>query len=169
MSEITKNRALSVLLIMIGSVFILGCMGHDKGNNERYVFVQDTLQNGLVLVKGVMINGKKEGLWNEYYNDGSLMSISIYTNDELNGPYIFYRENGWVYSIEQYKNGLKEGKWVEYFEYPNSIASIRYYSEGKKVGVWENFDYLGRLMLKVRYGPNEEEEILEDNQLPVPE
>lgn len=167
MSSNTRNKEYTAGLLLIGILLFSGCNRHERKQDE-HIFVQDTLKNGLVLVKGVMINNKKEGLWNEYNNDGTLMSAKCYINDTLNGRYIFYGEYGWVFSVGQYKDNFKEGEWFSYYEYPNSIATKEHYSKGKKVGEWEDYDEHGNIRLRVRYGSNEEEEILEDNRIPPP-
>lgn len=170
MSEIIKSSIPIAWLFLILSLLFWGCTGYDDSNNERYVFVQDTLQNGLILVKGVLINGKKVGLWNEYNSDGTLFTTACYHEGKLNGRFVSYREYGWIFTVGQYKNDLEEGEWITYNTFPKDILSRRNYSNGRKVGIWEDYDdQTGKLKLKVRYGPNEEEEILEDNRLPVPE
>ena len=148
--------------------FLFGCDNSNKKIGE-YVFVQDTLKNGLILVKGVMINKKKEGLWNEYNNDGTLFTTECYEGNKLNGQYVTYREYGWIFTIGQYKADLKEGEWITFNKYPSDTLFKRYYFKGKKVGIWEEYDdHNGRLKLKVRYGVNEKEEILYDNRIPPP-
>jgi TonB family protein len=54
-----------------------------------------------------------------------------------------------------YKNGLKDSIWTEYQWSGKNKKSIGTYSEDKKVGTWEFYDYKGELEQKYDYTKNE--------------
>lgn len=139
-----------------------------EGKPPEVSFVYDTLSTDRTLISGMMINGRKYGVWHSYYENGQIMSFETYVNDTLNGPRIAYREENNIGSISQYKNGLEDGEWRLYYWYPDRVAWKRYFSNGKKVGVWESYYDDGRLKLRVEYDENENEKVLVDNTIPIP-
>ena len=66
--------------------------------------------------KGKLKNGKREGLWVFYWDNGQLNSKGTYKNGKEEGPWVEYHENGQLNSKVTYKNGKEEGPWVWYNE-----------------------------------------------------
>jgi len=61
-------------------------------------------------------NGKQNGPWEYYREDGTLEGKVTYKNDEANGKYESYFENGkTLYSDGTYVNGKKNGIEKEYY------------------------------------------------------
>jgi antitoxin component YwqK of YwqJK toxin-antitoxin module len=52
-------------------------------------------------------NGKKEGVYKEYYEDGELLSEVNYINGKKNGIYNSYYDNGQLSSEINYIDGKK--------------------------------------------------------------
>jgi len=72
--------------------------------------------NGQVWRKGIIKNGKDEGLWEWYYENGQLGYKGHYKDDEAEGPWVRYHQNGQLESKGDYKNGQEEGAWVFFNE-----------------------------------------------------
>lgn len=115
----------------------------------------------------------KDGYTIEYYKSSGLKKAEgLYQNEKREGRWKFYRNNkskrpdNIPYVTGEYKNGIKDGKWVYkypqdpsyYFEgfYSNDTMSGRWsyftdnrpravgsYHNGMKNGVWLQFDDLG--------------------------
>ena len=51
-------------------------------------------ENGRLTYKGAYKNGKREGPWVGYYENGQLMYKGAYKNGRLDGPRVWYREDG---------------------------------------------------------------------------
>jgi antitoxin component YwqK of YwqJK toxin-antitoxin module len=64
--------------------------------------------------KGLIRNGKKEGLWITFFSDGRALSKAYFKNGILNGPFESYQGNGDVRTIGNYKDGKRSGDWVTY-------------------------------------------------------
>lgn len=157
-----KNK----LTVLVPICLFLSCSTNSPKDNKA---VLDTLKNGNVVILGVLDGDKKVGLWNTYDEiTGRLMATECYKNNLLEGPYIFYSEDGTVFDVGQFKDSLRTGVWQSYYSYPNKLASKGMFVKDKKVGIWEHFDLRGGIELKVEYGQNEEEKILIDNRMPVP-
>ncbi|WP_276169071.1 toxin-antitoxin system YwqK family antitoxin [Zobellia alginiliquefaciens] len=80
-------------------------------------------------------NGKGE----TYSQDGSVLNTYAYKNGEPDGEWIYRNEHG-VYQIENYNEGLKEGKWVQTSRnYNGAVTSttIEYYKNNDPTGTWE--------------------------------
>jgi antitoxin component YwqK of YwqJK toxin-antitoxin module len=63
--------------------------------------------------KGSFKNGKREGAFINYHQNGQLSSKGNYTNDKQEGDWVRYHDNGQLdYTGNYNKNGKKEGEWV---------------------------------------------------------
>ena len=85
--------------------------------------------------QGTFKNGKKEGPWVEYWDNGRLQSRIFYKNGEKKGPSVFYFDDGQLWGKGDFKNGEMEGPWVEY----NDNGQLLYegnYKNGKREGPW---------------------------------
>lgn len=152
--------------------------GHKDGKWEIYynngklkldgIYKNDNKEG---IVKEYYESGKLKALWNfkknkydgrgaVYYENGKLAQEVLFKNDKrltTNGQYFdgqdkLFFENGKLWLVENYKNGLLEGKYEEYFEdgklkkestYKNGKLiglSIEYYAQGKQKSVIEHRD-----------------------------
>jgi len=72
----------------------------DQGNKRGYWKFNDfDIIRGVVPVDGNYVNDKKEGIWNEYYDNGELMTKGNYTNDKKDGVWEFYFLGVLIYNI----------------------------------------------------------------------
>ena len=63
---------------------------------------------------GLIKNGKKEGSWVKYHDNGELSSKGEYKNGKREGSWISWWFNGQLDSKGDYKNGKREGSWIWY-------------------------------------------------------
>ena len=68
------------------------------------------------LRNGSIKNGKAEGEWTHYYENGQLFVKGNWKNGKTEGVFVTYWENGQLMTKGNYKNGKKDGLWVYYFE-----------------------------------------------------
>jgi antitoxin component YwqK of YwqJK toxin-antitoxin module len=81
--------------------------------------------DGAKAMEGPLLNNKREGLWQSWYEDGSLWSEGTY------------------------RNGKRHGRAVVF--YPNGKTMLEgMYEEDKRVGLWRSYDEDGRLINEVR-------------------
>jgi antitoxin component YwqK of YwqJK toxin-antitoxin module len=66
------------------------------------------------LEQGSFKNGKRDGAWVNYYDNGGLMDKGNYKNGKAEGASVGYYENGQLMWKGNYKNGKREGAWVSY-------------------------------------------------------
>ena len=84
------------------------------------------------LENGNFRNGKHEGLWIQYHENGQLRRKSNFKDGKLEGLYELYHENGQLSNKVNYKDDKKEGLW-EYFNKDGTIKNTRNYKDGKVV------------------------------------
>jgi antitoxin component YwqK of YwqJK toxin-antitoxin module len=84
-------------------------------------------------------DGRKRGIWCDFFTNGQLYFKGDYVNDEMVGYWEFYYTDGKLQSKGLYKNGLKEGEWKYYHNYDNGKLWYKdYYVNGKKRGDFIN-------------------------------
>jgi antitoxin component YwqK of YwqJK toxin-antitoxin module len=84
-------------------------------------------ESGVIKIRGMMQNGKREGLWKSWYSNGSPWSETTFHEGIKNGPTTTWYEN--------------EKKRYEGF-YTNDVES----------GVWKFWDEKGKLVSSQDYG-----------------
>ncbi|CAM4172988.1 toxin-antitoxin system YwqK family antitoxin [Flavobacterium antarcticum] len=111
--------------------------------------IEDTVQNGIVKnlfrstskieSEGQLLNGKKEGLWKFYYENGVLESKSFYKNNMKSGITEKYSAEGEITEKGTYINDVLNGKLVKYIG--GIKDKIFEYKNGKKNGKYIGYDY----------------------------
>lgn len=66
--------------------------------------------------KGEKKDGKREGVWKCYYDDGKLQSEGGYVADQKEGIWKIYHSNGQLAGVGPYVKGAEKGKWTFYDE-----------------------------------------------------
>lgn len=125
---------------------------------------------------GKIVNGKKEGVWRVYNEDGSLKIKGKYVNNKKEGIWTKYEGGGKIKEkykagkkIKEYlignltdvgeydEEGDKEGIWKEYYR-KGKIKSIGNYYIGEKVGNWKEYYENGNLKYLEEYDENGDKE-----------
>jgi antitoxin component YwqK of YwqJK toxin-antitoxin module len=90
--------------------------------------------NGQVYDLRQMENGKENGVWEKFYQNGEPMLKGVVKDDKLEGSFLRYFPDGSIEEKGQYKNDLKTGEW-EYYTEDGKKHTITY-----KNGKAENAD-----------------------------
>ena len=96
-------------------------------------------ENGQLRYKGEFKNGEREGPWIGYLKNGQLSYKGVFKNDEPAGPWIGYLKNGQLSYKGVFKNGEREGTWVGYY----GNGQLQYkgeYKNGFREGTWVFFN-----------------------------
>lgn len=111
------------------------------------------IQNGEVFSEGDYDQGKKTGVWKEYYQ-GKLLKSETYKDGEKHGPYVEYQRNGILQRRGTYyrqidvdgevKNNIQDGKIERYYN-NGQLENLEFYKMGKRHGKFESFKQDGRL------------------------
>lgn len=91
-----------------------------------------------------MVNGEavKEGPFWLYRPDGPLMMKGEYHDGKQNGEWTLWYDNGQKASIDHYKNGLQDGEHIGWYT-NGKISAMGQYKDGKREGVWKRWDAQG--------------------------
>ena len=87
-------------------------------------------------------DGKAEGPYVSYHDNGELSSKGAYKNGERDGPWVTYHISGKLMIKETLKNGEKDGPW-EYYFVNGRLREKGTYKNGKREGVWVDYDKNG--------------------------
>jgi len=66
------------------------------------------------LSKGTFKNGKIDGNWIGYYDNGQLNYKTTFNKLKMEGASVHYHKNGQLWSKGNFKYGEREGAWVDY-------------------------------------------------------
>ncbi len=94
---------------------------------EEKVFYPKT---GKLFQTTYFADGKKEGLWKQFYADGFLKTDGNHKNDTLVGKVIYYHPNGKKNLEGNYVKGLRHGEFFVYDE-NGKLAETLHYKMGK--------------------------------------
>lgn len=90
--------------------------------NEIYYY-----ENGQIKKQGNILRDKKNDLWVEFFEDGSIKTKTNYNQRELHGFYLNYYESGQIKKQGTYWNNEKESVWSEFFEDGTVKSEINYH------------------------------------------
>ena len=138
------TRKLVVLLLLV-FLFPVVSMGETVDRTELvtrdnlyYEKFTDVAFTGTVTGKeqGEVVEGKKVGVWLNFYESGQLYSRSIYSEPNVySGEYSEYYENGCLRVKGQYVDNNRDGLFGMFHE--NCKVQIAgKFDKGKKVGEW---------------------------------
>ena len=80
---------------------------------KKEVLIKETTyyQSGKKKMEGTFKNGKRDGLWQAWFPDGTLWSEGEYKEGEEMGSKTVYYENGKKFFSGNIKNGQRTGEW----------------------------------------------------------
>lgn len=115
-------------------------------------------ENGWLRYEGIIdMNGKRQGLWKEYYQTGELRSKGKYVNSNPVGEWKFYFQDKSIEIIGNYDNkGRKSGEWI-WFYITGDTMMIENYTDGELDGEFIEFDEDGRIVSQGTFVEGSEE------------
>ena len=101
--------------------------------------------NGQLRSQGFLKNGRPEGYWEDFNEDGTYFSKGNYKDGKPNGNFQFYHENGVLEEEGIFVLGIKEGNWKTYWDNGN-LKRIGDWKKGKANGLFKFFNYHQKLL-----------------------
>ena len=95
--------------------------------------------------KGVLKNGKQEGEWFFYYNNGQLDAKGNFKNGKLEGEWVEFYVDGQLKFKGNYKNSKREGAWISYHK-NGQLKFKGNFKNFKREGEWVGYNLNGRVM-----------------------
>jgi len=126
----------------------------EKGNEDASFETEDTYEanllpdgpfesfypNGNIKAKGMVLSGKREGVWTSYHLNGNKQSENEYTAGILNGKTVTIFENGQIMYIGYYLDGEYDGQWFFYTK-EGELSKEIIYNKGEVVQITEGKDF----------------------------
>ena len=101
-----------------------------------------------------MVNGLKNGLYQEWYTDGKPKSKGKYLNEIKDDKWTWWYENGQKLKEETYKGGKEDRSWTTW--YKNGQKKFEGISkDGKRDGLWTDWDENGKKLKEETYKDGE--------------
>ena len=116
-------------------------------------YVVDYFMNGSKQMEGLSKYPGKDmfiGPITWYYENGKIFQIAYYENGIQNGNRKVYYENGKLKTDSNYLKGRLDGKWKTFYENGN-IEETGSYVNGQKEGHWETYYINGKLFKSGKY------------------
>ena len=112
---------------------------------------QEYYPDGSLLRSANYSNGVLNGMEEKYFNNGQLQESINYIQGNFNGKRMVYWTNGILKEQNSFKNGVLGGDNFYYFSDGKLRKSLKFDSNGKRNGLWEDFHPNGQLKLRVNY------------------
>jgi uncharacterized protein len=125
-----------------------------QGNiKQAYIF-----KTGIIVGQGIVdAEGKKQGAWKEFYEDGELYGEGIYKDNKRQEEWKFYYKGGQVEQIGKYNAaGKPDGLWKWYFENGN-IKREEILADGISNGEMKELSDSGKIIVKGNFINGEED------------
>jgi antitoxin component YwqK of YwqJK toxin-antitoxin module len=92
-------------------------------NNGEYI---QYYKNGVTKMRGIMKNGKRDGLWKSFYENGSPWSETTFKDGKKDGKTTTWYENEQKRYEGFYTNDAESGKWISWDEKGKVILEKTY-------------------------------------------
>lgn len=145
-----KKKSTGILIVAVLAAVLSNCNQCDKSVSTGTYERVERYETGQVSRKFRLVNGMKEGLMTDYYNDGKLMAERQFQHDKQHGKTLVYYPNGAIKEVQYYDRGIRYGGDTLFYE-NGSIQFVTTFLEGKKNGYMRKWDTLGNLIYEARY------------------
>ena len=99
---------------------------------------------------GKIVNGKREGEWTRWYENGRIRWRGNFKNGKDEGTYEKYYSNGQLQQKGWYQNGFREN--IQLMYHRNGQLSVKgYFKNNREIGRWEFYNEDGTLAEVKRY------------------
>jgi len=109
--------------------------GLTDAQNKKQGFWQEFYEDGSIKAEGEYLDDLKIKTWNYSYPSGSKEQSGNYVNGKPSGKWLWFYENGDLLREEEYRNGLEDGFAIEYAQNGDTL-SFGEYLDGEKEGKW---------------------------------
>jgi antitoxin component YwqK of YwqJK toxin-antitoxin module len=108
---------------LLFGLFFSACNDLLKGDGIKIIHFPNS---EIICQKISYQNGKKNGIFLEYYRNGNLKYKKKYKNDQLIDTACFYHKNGNLSQLQILKDGLKVGCWKKFNENGNVFSELNF-------------------------------------------
>ncbi|MFL9834512.1 toxin-antitoxin system YwqK family antitoxin [Chryseobacterium terrae] len=106
-------------------------------------------ENGKIVTRGTLLNGKSTGLWTFFYfHSGKIYETGVLIDNKREGFWKRYYESGEIFLAGKYINDKQDGVWKLFYD-DGKTKSIWYYKDGRNIGLFQTLDPQGK---QIEYG-----------------
>jgi antitoxin component YwqK of YwqJK toxin-antitoxin module/Tfp pilus assembly protein PilF len=127
-----------------------GHLIYDVLQEDTTFYYKRFFADGILKEEGLIINGKRNGLWKSYNPIGSLLEEREYLNNMSHGKVRSYYSNGQIQMTYECDSNYIEGVFVEYSKQGN-ILRIGGFKKGEWHGIWKSYFENGVVMKESFY------------------
>ncbi|MCD4676400.1 MAG: hypothetical protein K8S18_10455, partial [Desulfobacula sp.] len=105
-------------------------VGIHREYNKEGVIIHSFIYNneGLKMSEGIVNEeGRRNGKWKNYYNDGKIKETGSYLDNRKSGTWKFYNNNGNSVQTGESRNGRVDGRWQWYYPDGSILREEEYY------------------------------------------
>ncbi len=132
-----------------------------KADGKKDGLSEEWWDNGQLKSRITYKDGKKDGLYEEWGKDGKLRHRINYKDGKYNGLYEWWDKDGQLMSRINYKDDKKDGLSEEWWD-SGQLKSRITYKDGKEDGLYEVWDYNGHLLSRKFFRDGKEVEMPEE-------
>ena len=119
----------------------------EQGN----VLNSQTYQKGVLVGQGIVdIDGKRRGLFKEFYPDNSLRAEGVFVDGLRSGEWKVYYHNGQIQEIGSYQEGQPDGIWTWYYDNGQKQIEEQFF-KGTPNGSYKEYDSRGNIIVTGTY------------------
>jgi antitoxin component YwqK of YwqJK toxin-antitoxin module len=101
-------------------------------------YYREFYPGGKKFVEGQYRQGRREGDWTYWFDNGQINRMVSFKNGQLDGQWEVYRADGTLAAKQSFAAGLRDGTWVIYNETGKQpLREENYADKGKVDGVWK--------------------------------
>ena len=161
-----KNHIIiSLLFLSVGFSQKVYDINHIVLQNGVYIKkFSDEIVNGKVFQMygdmkvplGKMKDGKKEGKWMVWYNNGTKEEEQNYKDGKKNGLWTWWYENGKKLSEGTYKDGKEDGLGILWYENGKKQVQGTFNDDGRRDGLWTEWYENGQMSFEGTFNDGKE-------------
>ena len=118
-------------------------------NGLYHGLYQEFYENGFIKKEINYNKGVLQGYERTFFKNGKLSESINYNDGNFHGVRNVYWENGMLKETNSFSNGILVGKSNYFFPNGKLRKKIEFDSNGKKNGVWEEYDSKGKLIEEI--------------------
>ena len=162
-----KRTTLTILVLLAATQLPLRAqepMNLDELENRRGVYLQRPSfepytgpvvaywEDGKIRERGTLVNGRWDGVYEEYYALGTLKARETYRNGVLHGPFEAYFKKGAPSDKGAYANGRLDGPYESFWL--RQPAEVGEFDNGRECGHWVRYFPVSSYGLRVESTAN---------------
>jgi antitoxin component YwqK of YwqJK toxin-antitoxin module len=107
--------------------------------------------NGKLALEVMYMEGLKQGLLKEYYEDGeSFQRVSFFKNDTVQGPFKVYYPDGEIMQEGEFLSGFLEGEVKSYFP-DGKLKTLGYFKQSIPDSIAVEYSKTGSVLMEIAY------------------